>query len=179
MSVSNVTLVVCILLYAAVTYGLTEVFRRYRLVALCFVGAALCTFPLWAENRHSLFEWVKIFSVLVPSLLFCCMRIAVFEKKAGRVWSLLRHQALLWVLYGVLALNIVEASIQDWHLGYTWNSLAGVCLVLTIPYADKYWRVETRTCGDLIVDFPLGWCFLYTTWNAAFLLGCIPDEVSL
>jgi hypothetical protein len=109
--------------YALVAFALTEVCRRSRRLAAAFIILSLCTFPLWADNRDSWFEWAKIFSVLLPMVVVGFMLIAVFEERQG-----------------------------------------------------TFWHIEKITCGDLIVDFPLGWCFLYTTWNAAFLLGCIPDE---
>ncbi|BDY05250.1 DUF5692 family protein [Ferrimonas sp. YFM] len=176
MEPSNLTLIVSIIVYAAVTYALTEVFRRYRYLGFAFIVGSLCTFPLWAENRDTWFEWAKIFSVLVPMVVVSLMRIAVYEKKQGPFWEIFKKPWTLWFLFFILALNITEASIHDWQLGNPWNALSGFCLVLTIPFVGKFWRVEDKTCGDLIVDFPLGWCFLYTTWNAAFLFGCIPDE---
>jgi hypothetical protein len=145
-------------------------------LAAAFIILSLCTFPLWADNRDSWFEWVKIFSVLLPMVVVGFMRIAVFEEKQGVFWEVFKKPWALWFLFCILALNIIEASIRDWEFGNHMNALTGFILVLTIPFVGKFWRIEKITCGDLVVDFPLGWCFLYTTWNAAFLLGCIPDE---
>jgi hypothetical protein len=176
MEPSNITIALSIVAYALVAFALTEVCRRSRRLAAAFIILSLCTFPLWADNRDSWFEWAKIFSVLLPMVVVGFMRIAVFEERQGTFWQVFRKPWTLWFLFFVLGLNIIEASIRDWEFGNHMNALTGFILVLTIPFVGKFWRIEKITCGDLIVDFPLGWCFLYTTWNAAFLLGCIPDE---
>ncbi len=176
MGPSTTTLIIAILVYAFATYALTEVCRRYRKFAAGLIILSLFTFPLWGANRDSWFEWAKILSVLLPMVVVGFMRIAVYEDKKGAFWEIFKKPWTLWFLFFILALNITEASIRDWEFGNYMNALAGFCLVATIPFPGKFWRIETKTCGDLIVDFPLGWCFLYTTWNAAFLLGCIPDE---
>ena len=176
MEPSNITIIIAIIVYALIAFALTEVCRRYRKIGAAFIILSLFTCPLWAANRDNWFEWAKIISVLLPMVIVGFMRIAVFEKKQGAFWEIFKNPWTLWFLFFVLALNITEASIRDWQFGNYMNSLTGFILVLTIPFVGKFWRVEKITCGDLIVDFPLGWCFLYTTWNAAFLLGCIPDE---
>lgn len=176
MQPSNLTLIVGIIVYALVTYALTELFRRSRKLGFAFIILSLCTFPLWAENRDTWFEWAKILSVLLPMVVVSLMRFAVYEDKQGAFWEFFKKPWTLWFLFFILALNITEASVHELRIGNAWNSLSGLCLILTIPFATKYWRVEKETCGDLIVDFPLGWCFLYTTWNAEFLYKCIPDE---
>ena len=176
MQPSNLTLVMSIVVYAIATFALTELFRRNRKIGFAFILLSLCSFPLWAENRDSWFEWAKILSVLLPMVVVSLMRFAVYEQKQGAFWELFKQPWTLWFLFFILALNITEASVHEWRIGNVWNALSGFCLIITIPFAGKYWRVETETCGDLIVDFPLGWCFLYTTWNAEFLFACIPDE---
>lgn len=170
------TIIISIIVYALITYALTEVFRRYRKLGAAFIILALLTCPLWAENRENWFEWAKIISVLVPMVVVGFMRIAVYEDRKGPFWEIFKKPWALWFLFFILALNITEASIRDWEFGNYMNSLAGFCLILTIPFVGKFWRIETKTCGDLIADFPLGWCFLYTTWNAAFLYGCFPSK---
>lgn len=173
---SNLVLIVSIVLYALVTYGLTEVFRKHRRIGAAFIILSFFTFPWWAQNRDSWFEWVKILSVLLPMVVVSFMRIAEFENKQGKIWSFIRKPWTLWFAFFILALNIFEASLRDWEFHNYSNALSGFVLIATIPLVGKYWRVEKECCGDLIVDFAAGWCFLYTTWNAAFLLGCIPDE---
>lgn len=173
---SNLTLIFSIIVYAVITFLLTEVCRRYRKLAAGIIILSLFTFPLWAANRDSWFEWMKILSVLLPMVIVSLARLAVFDDKKGTFWEIFKKPWTMWFLFFILALNITEASIRDWEFGNHMNALAGFLLILTIPFAGKFWRIEKDVCGDLIVDFPLGWCFLYTTWNAAFLLGCIPDE---
>ncbi len=172
----NLIIIISIIIYALITYILTEIFRRNRKIGAAFILLSFLSFPLWANNRDSWFEWAKILSVLIPMILVSFIRIAHYENKKGKVWDFLKKPWTLWILFFVLALNITEASFRDWEFGNLFNALSGFILVITIPFVPKFWRIEKKCCGDLIVDFPIGWCFLYTTWNAAFLYACIPDE---
>ncbi len=179
MEPTNTTLIIGIIVYTFFTLGLTELFRRKpKLGAIVFILAPL-TFPLWAENRDSWFEWAKILSVLLPTAVLGFNRWANYYKPEGKIWDILRSKGFLWFFFGILALNITEASLRDWELGNYLNALTGFILVLTIPFADKFWRFDKVNFGELIVDFGKGWCLLYTTWNAAFIYGAIPDEFAL
>ena len=169
-------LIASIVVFAAVTLGLTEFFRRHMRIACVFFILSLFTFPLWGANRDSWFEWAKIISVLVPTAMLGIARIANFEDRKGAFWNIFKGRWMLWFFYGILFLNITEASLRDWQLGNYFNCISGFLLNLTIPFIGKFWRFDRKERGDLIVDFPQGWCFLYTSWNACFLFGCIPDE---
>lgn len=176
MSSTNLIFIASIIVYAALTLALTEFFRRHIRIAAVFFILAIFTFPLWGANRDSWFEWAKIVSVLVPTALLGLGRIANFENRQGKFWNLLKGKWLLWFFYGILFLNITEASVRDWQLGNYFNCLTGFALNITIPFVAKFWRFDRRERGDLIVDFPKGWCLLYTSWNACFIFAAIPDE---
>lgn len=173
---SNQVLIISIVVYTLLVFGLTELFRRKRKIAFVFIILSLFTFPLWAENRDSWFEWAKILSVLIPTSLLGFMRLAEMEDHKGKFWEFFKKKWALWFLYSVLILNIIEASLRDLQLGNYLNTIAGFVLCVTIPFTNKYWRFNKMGKGELIVDFNWMWCFLYTTWNACFLYGSIPDE---
>ena len=176
MSNTNVIIILSIVVYAAITLGRTEFFRRHIRIAAVFFTLSLFTFPLWAGNRDSWFEWVKIISVLVPTAMLGFARIANFENRQGKFWNIFKGKWILGFFYGILFLNITEASLRDWQLGNYFNCLSGFLLNLTIPFIGKFWRFDKKERGDLIVDFPQAWCFLYTSWNACFIFAAIPDE---
>ncbi|MEG0979981.1 MAG: DUF5692 family protein [Oscillospiraceae bacterium] len=173
---STGVLILSIVVYTLVVFGLTELFRRYRKVAFVFIILSLFTFPLWGEHRDSWFEWAKILSVLIPTALLGFMRLAEMGDYKGKFWAFFQKKWALWFLFGILFLNIMEASIRDLQLGNYFNTITGFVLCVTIPFANKFWRFNKMEKGELIVDFNWMWCILYTTWNACFLLGSIPDE---
>jgi hypothetical protein len=133
---------------------------------------ALCTFPLWFLNLSSTFRWAKTISILLPLLFFTYVRIANDGKHNDSLASL-RKQWPMWILYAVLILNIVEASVTDLGLGNIFNALSGPILCITIPLPTKHWRIGTndgkKSFAEVIADLPLAWCLLYVTWNAAFV----------
>ena len=110
---TNMVLILFIICYTALTLGLTEFFRRHIRIAAVFFILSLFTFPLWAGNRHSWFEWVKICSVLLPTALLGFARIANFENREGKFWSALKKPWILWFFYGIIFLYITEASLRD------------------------------------------------------------------
>ncbi|WP_430884424.1 hypothetical protein [Fusibacter sp. JL216-2] len=137
-----------------------------------FFILSLLTFPLWFLNLHSWFRWAKTISVLIPTCFVSFIRIANDGDHENTMHSL-RKKWPLWILYVVLMLNIVEATLTDFELGNTLNALCGVILCITIPLPTKHWRIGKNdgknAFSELIADLPLAWCLLYVTWNAAFV----------
>lgn len=159
------------IVYIAILMLIVEVMRkRYRFSSWFWV-ATLLTFPLWiiTGGVSGWFRWVKILSVILPTIILGFARVANADNKSGNIWSFLRKGWMLWFLYGILFLNIAEATIKDLQMGNYFNALAGIILCITIPYAPKYWEIENKNNGDLLVYTTIMWNFLYTTWNMAFV----------
>lgn len=161
--------------YIIVLLFIVEIMRKHYKFAAIFWILALLTFPLWDAQLDGWFRWVKTFSVLVPTALIVGLaRIVNFEKKDGW-WSFFRKDWVLWTLYGVLGLNILEASLKDLALGNYFNAISGFILIVTIPlFKSKFskkrgWAFSKDAPGDLLVYTDPMWNFLYTTWNIAFV----------
>jgi len=137
-----------------------------------FFVVALLSFPLWFLNLHSWFRWAKTISVLIPTCFVSFVRIANDGNHENTMESL-RKKWPLWILYGVLMLNIAEATMNDFEMGNIFNALSGVILCITIPLPTKHWRIGNNdgknSFAELLADLPLAWCLLYVTWNAAFV----------
>ncbi len=154
---------------------IVEIMRKnYRFAAIFWI-LALFTFPLWSEQLDGWFRWVKTFSVLVPTALVVGLsRIAHLENKKGW-WSFFKKDWVLWSLYGVLGLNILEASLKDFGMGNYFNAISGFILIVTIPLfkskksKKRGWAFSKDKTGDLLAYTDPMWNFLYTTWNIAFV----------
>ncbi len=154
--------------------GIELMRKQYRFAAVFWV-LSLLTFPLWSNQLEGWFRWVKTFSVLVPTaLLVGTARLANYEDKKG-LWKIFKRDWVLWTLYAVLGLNILEASLKDIALGNYFNAISGFILIATIPLV-KYkklkrrgWLFSKKKPGDLLVYTDPMWNFLYTTWNIAFV----------
>ncbi len=154
-----------------------ELMRKHYKASAIFWILMLFTFPLWGTQLVGWFRWAKTFSVLIPTALIVGFgRIAQYEKRKGW-WSFFRKDWVLWSLYGVLGLNILEASLKDLALGNYFNAIAGFVLIVTIPlFKSKRnkkngWEISKGKPGDLLVYTDPLWNFLYTTWNIAFVFG--------
>ncbi|WP_339244361.1 hypothetical protein [Paenibacillus sp. FSL F4-0243] len=161
--------------YIVLLLIVVSIMRKHYKFAHWFWIASLLTFPLWLMGGvEGWFRWAKILSVILPTIFVGFIRIANYEKRKGPFWNGLQKDWVLWFVYGVLFLNIMEATIKDFTMGNTFNALTGLLLCITIPFAPKYWKISTESHGDLIAYTTIGWNFLYTTWNAAFVYAESP-----
>ncbi len=152
-----------------------EIMRKHYRFAAIFWILALFTFPLWGDQLDGWFRWVKTLSVLVPTALVVGIaRVANYEDKKGW-WSFFKKDWVLWTMYGVLGLNILEASLKDLALGNYFNAISGFILIVTIPLfkskrsKKRGWAFSKDKPGDLLAYTDPMWNFLYTTWNIAFV----------
>lgn len=177
MNISIWSYIISMSLYIIVLLLLVELMRKKYKFAAVFWILALFTFPLWFEQLDGWFRWVKTLSVLLPTALIVGLaRIAQFEKRKGW-WKAFRKDWVLWSLYGILGLNILEASLKDFEMGNYFNAISGLILIVTIPLFKKKrktnpgWEIGDKFPGDLLVYTDGLWNFLYTTWNIAFVFG--------
>lgn len=156
--------------YFTLLLAIVEFMRKHYRIANVFWIASLLTFPIWLMGGVvGWFRWAKILSVILPTIVVGFTRIAQYEKREGKYWTMLRKNWVLWFLYGVLFLNIMEATIKDFTMGNIFNALCGLLLCVTIPFPPRFWKISAEKHGDLIAYTTVGWNFLYTTWNACFV----------
>ena len=161
--------------YFALLIFIVEYMRKHYKFANWFWIASLLTFPLWLMGGVvGWFRWAKILSVILPTIFVGFSRIANYEKREGKIWNVLQKGWVLWVLYGVLFLNIMEATIKDFTIGNIFNALCGFLLCVTIPFPLKFWKISSEKHGDLIAYTTVAWNFIYTTWNACFVYAESP-----
>jgi len=116
-----------------------------------FFILALFTFPLWFINLDGFFRWSKTLSVLIPLCFVSFVRIANSHKSENKN-SALTKEWPLWILFGVLALNILEATITDFQMGNPYNALCGVILMVTIPLPFKHGGLQNTTGQRILVN---------------------------
>lgn len=156
--------------------GLIVIMRKYPKFANVFWLASLLTFPLWLMGGiEGWFRWAKIFSVILPTIILGFSRIAHLTDKKGKIWGAFRKTWILYFFYGVLFLNIMEATLKDFALGNYFNAICGIVLCVTIPIPLKYWAVSMKEGCDIVGYTTIAWNILYTTWNACFVFGESPN----
>lgn len=167
--------IVSMTLYIGLLLLIVELMRKKPKFALAFWLLSLLTFPLWSSQLDGWFRWAKTLSVLLPTAIIVGFgRVAQFNKLEGW-WKAFRKDWVLWSLYGVLGLNILEASLKDFAMGNYFNAISGLILILTIPLFKSPknkrngWVISKDKPGDLLVYTDPMWNFLYTTWNIAFV----------
>ena len=163
-------------LYFGFLLWVVDYFRAHPKASAYFWAASLLTFPLWilTGGVEGWFRWFKILSVILPTIVVGLARIAVHDDRTGRLWDVLKKPRFVCFFYGILFLNITEASVKDLQLGNYPNAIAGFLLCLTIPYVPKFWKITTTGGSDLIAYTTVGWNLLYTTWIACFVYAEAP-----
>lgn len=157
------------IVYTCLLMVFTEAMRKHYKASLFIWIAALATIPVWIINipGDDWFRWAKNLSVVLPLIYAGLGRMAAVENKQGAFWRLMRKRWVRWVLYGIVFLNIVEATLRDAQMGNMMNALAGLILCITMPFGDKYWKYDTSNHGEILsYTVPL-WNLLYTSWNAS------------
>ncbi len=177
MDISISQYAISMLLYIAVLFLIIELMRKYHRFALIFWLLSLLTFPLWPAQLEGWFRWAKTFSVLIPTAIFVGFgRLANYEDLKGKL-ATFKKDWVLWVLYGVLFLNIAEATLKDFATSNYFNGFVGIVLCITIPLLrnsktkKQNWLFSKDKPGDLLVYTSPLWNFLYTTWNLVFVYG--------
>lgn len=129
--------------------------------------------PWWIQHaEHSLFGWVKIYSVaLAVSWLLALRFTALSEKKWTYYFGFL-----------ILVLNILEAVILDVakgnYINYM-NAAAGVLLIITLPGPHSITVDEESPFRDLTWDIPLNWIIGYTIWNIVLVYLQRPQHLGM
>ncbi len=162
--------------YIVILLLMVEFMRKNARFAAIFWILSLLTFPLWSEQLDGWFRWAKTVSVLIPTAILVGFgRLAVLNN--SNKLNLFKKDWILWALYAVLFINILEATIKDFATGNIYNGIAGAILCITIPLvknnrSNNYnWTFTREKPGDLLAFTSPAWNFLYTTWNLAFVFG--------
>jgi len=177
MNISIAQYAVSMSAYIVLLLLVIEVMRRNYRFANIFWFIALLSFPLWPAQLDGWFRWAKTLSVLVPTAVFVGLGRVAYNQKREDWLKFFRKDWLLWALYGVLFLNIAEATMKDLTTGNYFNGISGVILCITIPLlkfpgkTKRYWAFTNDKRGDLVAYTSVAWNFLYTTWNLAFVYG--------
>lgn len=165
--------------YILLLLGLVEMMRKMPRFALAFWLASLLSFPFWFEYLDGWFRWAKTLSVLLPTALVVGFaRVAwMYQQNPNKFLQFFRGDWVLKFLYGILFLNIAEATLKDFATANYFNAVCGVILCLTIPFPRYkngervYWVIGKNKPNDLLFYSTAAWNFLYTTWNMAFVYG--------
>lgn len=172
MAIPALSYIVSMSVYVLFLFLFLEYTREKQGFYKWFFIFSLLSIPLWFINLDSWFRWAKTISVLIPICFVSFVRISN-DGNHDTVMMSLKKKWPIWILYLILMLNILEATMGDFEMGNYFNAVSGLILCITIPLPMKHWRIGKNdgknSFAELIADLPLAWCLLYVTWNAAFV----------
>jgi hypothetical protein len=169
---SALSYIVSMGVYLLFLFLFLEYTREKQKFYFWFFILALLSIPLWFINLEGFFRWAKTISVLLPICFVSFVRLAN-GGLSNRFKGLIRRWPL-WIFYGIVALNIAEATFTDIQMGNIFNALCGVILIITLPLpTKKRWYIAKydgkNNFAELIAEIPVAWCLLYVSWNACFV----------
>lgn len=133
--------------------------RRGGWMVIIGIALAMTVSCIAVDAQLQPFTWIKAYT-----LFFSAAWIHV-----TRFHSLLGQRVAFVGTWIFLALNIVEAAVQDLILGHILNGLCGLILVTSLAsYRNIAIKGEDK---HLSWPIPLSWVLAYTMWNFAFVSG--------
>jgi hypothetical protein len=169
--------VLSIIVFVIALFIIHELSRRFLKSATLFYLILLLSIPFWLDISEGWFRIAKNTTVLVPLCFLNMIRLA--HTKKFESWSVMRKNWVFWGMYIVVQLNIAEVSVKDFAMGNYFNGIAGLLLCLTMARPPKAWRIDKKgKFKDFLVDYPIMWCLLYTTWNGCFVYAEHPDYLA-
>ncbi len=160
--------------FAVIALVVMEACRRSSILTWAiFLVAPLVLLPWWIHHApHSLFGWVKIYSITGAVAWLNVLR---YTSLAERGWAY--HVGHLFLL-----VNIVEAVVLGAVSGGVWdlaNAGTGVLLMLTCPGSRAIRVIEDSPHRDVAYDIHRIWIVGYTAWNVAFILREHHDHIGM
>ena len=154
--------------------AMNELFRNSKwLGVIMYFVLPFALIPVWASHDITYwFKWVKVYSVVFACIWFTFMR-----------FSSLHNKNFAKIICGsFLAINIMEAVIQDFSMGFLpnyLNGIAGVLNIITLWVGWKFISSDDSEMKDMIwKGMPLLWIIAYDVWNWTYVYLNFPGSIA-
>lgn len=159
-------------LFAVLFLG-NELCRKYKVAAyVTFFVLPFALIPLFETSGFdSVFRWTKLYSAVAGGIFFTLFRFNGIDKYR---WAKITVAV-------ILAINILEACVQDFTTGNLPNILnaaAGVLNIVTISRALGIRRDDAAPHDMLWPGMTIGWIVAYDIWNITFVYLNFPNTVA-
>lgn len=156
--------------------GLNELFRRYKWPTFAFyIIIPLVVIPLLNIGGYTdvsyWFKWVKLYSVVFAAIWFSFMR---YTKLGTKTFA-------LFIAAAFLAVNIAEAVIQDFSMGFTPNVLNAIAGILSIITLTGWRGIHIDNTKEKDMVWPamtIFWIIAYDIWNFVFVYLNFPGSAA-
>lgn len=156
--------------------GLNELFRHYKWPTLAFyIIIPFVIIPLLYILGYTdvsyWFKWVKLYSVVFACIWFTYMR---YTKLGSKPYA-------LFIAAAFLAVNIAEAVIQDFSMGFTpniLNAIAGILSIITLTGWRKIHIEKTKEKDMVWPAMTILWIVAYDIWNFVFVYLNFPGSAA-
>jgi len=188
---------------------LNEVTRKYKSVGFFafFILPVLLTIMWFTVLRDTLyigwFHMVKVYTATITCIGFWCIRYLGKTDTLGNEWRLSNTKFALFFPPAILAINILQAVVRDFQLGFAYsglpptfdagagamviggpwnfmNATAGIFSIIIITgFVGIKMRKETKGDKSRSILWPdMMWFYIipYSLWNFAYVYNAIPHR---
>jgi hypothetical protein len=152
---------------------LNELFRRYKWPTIVFYFLLpVVLIPLWSSHGVTYwFKWVKLYSVVFACIWFTLIR---YTKLGNKNYA-------KFIAAAFLAVNIMEAVMQDFSMGF-WanilNAIGGILSIITLS-GYKHINADNSKYKDMIWPaMTVFWIIAYDIWNFVFVYLNFPGSAA-
>ena len=154
--------------------ALEELFRRSQVIScIVFLVLPIILIPWWREHeKHSRFGWIKLYSAAFAVLWFMFIRFTTLQN----------YQWAFFVVYLIVALNILEAVLLDIFkktFSHYCNAAAGILLIVTLATYSSMGLDSSGLYRDLTWNIPVYWILGYTIWNLVIVYLHTPQHFGM
>jgi len=191
-----------------ILFGLNELIRRRKYIGFfCFTILPIILSVLWFtvlkdSTYTDWFHLAKVYSATAGCIGFWCISHVSFrDKSTGKVHRLSDKKWALLFPPIILAINIIEAVVQDFQVGILYfgggtlensqmyvlggpwnfmNGIAGILNIITITgwsgICIKKATSKDKSRDMLWPDMLWFWIIAYDLWNFAYTYNCLPGH---
>lgn len=158
------TMLLITLLFGLFLYQSHRLFSHHpKLTWIVFTTLPLLLLPWWIHHHaHTWFGWAKIYSVALGVIIIQMCRSPQIQNK----------RLPFLAAYFVLALNIAEATLNDFLAGgwaHYINGIAGILLIATITNTKTMGVQSQQGYTNFTWNLSVFWILGYTFWNINFV----------
>ncbi len=153
--------------------ALNEICRHFKIPAIVFYFIIpIVLIPFWMNSGIShWFRWVKLYSVVFAAVWFTLVRFT----KLGQ------YKFAKYIAAAILCINIAEAVVQDFSMGYVPNVLNAVGGILSIITLTKWQQIGPDNTAVKDMTWPAMttfWIIAYDIWNWTFVYLNFPEHAA-
>lgn len=182
-----------ILLYI-LFYGAIECGIIYIAIKNHYIGSAILLLPYYLFSRglkqyFYFFDYVELITITIALIMANLVRLGVGTKIVPGFQLVVKGYSLPGsskIMITLLQIHIIECILRDFYMGYFYNTITGILLVLALPMElnEPLQKLDLinvnylqyRPNKDYLLDIKSRWINFYTLWYIIYYFDNFIDS---